>query len=74
LEDAYAGYILGRWAAADEQSPESLLTFTREALAHLSEHTHEPLDVERVAPEVRNLLVEIREQGLRAVLTRRYAL
>ena len=36
LEDAHAGYILERWRAADQQSPESLLTFTREALAHLS--------------------------------------
>jgi mannitol-1-phosphate/altronate dehydrogenase len=74
LEDAHAGYILELWAAADKQSPESLLNFTREALAHLSEQTHEPLDVERVAPEVRDLLLEIREQGLRAVLARRYAL
>jgi tagaturonate reductase len=74
LEDVHAGYILERWAAADTRSRESLLTFTREALAHLSAQTHEPLDVERVAPEVRDLLVEIREQGLRAVLARRYAL
>lgn len=74
LEDAHAGYILERWAAADTRSQESLLTFTREALAHLSAHTHEPLDVERVAPEVRDLLVEIRERGLRAVLAQRYAL
>jgi len=74
LEDAHAGYIIERWKAADKQSPESLLSFTREALAHLSEQTHEPLDVERVAPEVRDLLLEIREQGLRAVLARRYAL
>ena len=74
LEDAHAGYIIGRWKASDRQSPESLLTFTREALLHLSEHSHEPLDVERVAPEVRDLLLEIRNQGLRAVLARRYAL
>jgi len=74
LEDVHAGYILERWAAADKHSQESLLTFTREALVHLSTHTHEPLDVVRVAPEVRNLLVDIREQGLRAVLARRYAL
>jgi tagaturonate reductase len=74
LQDAHAGYIIERWTAADKRSPESLLTFTREALAHLSEHTHEPLDVERVAPEVRDLLLEIREKGLRGVLARRYAL
>jgi tagaturonate reductase len=74
LEDAHARYILERWAAADTRSGESLLNFTREVLAHLSAQTHEPLDVERVAPEVRDLLVEIREQGLRAVLARRYAM
>jgi len=73
LEDVHADYILGRWAATDQQSPASLLAFTREALAYLSEQTHEPLDVPRVAPEVRDLLVEIREQGLRTVLSRRYA-
>jgi tagaturonate reductase len=74
LEDAHADYILERWAVAAPHSRESLLTFTHEALAHLSAQTHEPLDVERIAPEVRDLLVEIREQGLRAVLARRYAL
>ena len=74
LQDAHAGYILERWAAADKQSHESLLAFTRDALAHLSEQTHEPLDVARIAAEVCDLLLEIREQGLRAVLARRYAL
>jgi mannitol-1-phosphate/altronate dehydrogenase len=74
LEDAHAGYILERWAAADAHSRESVLTFTREALAHLSAQTHEPLDVERIAPEVCDLLLEIRKQGLRAVLARRFAL
>ena len=74
LEDAHADYIIGRWKAADTHSQESLLTFTREALAHLSAQTHEPLDVERVAGEVRDLQLQIREQGLRAVLARRYAL
>jgi len=74
LEDAHAGYVLDRWAAAGKQSPESLLTFTSESLAHLSQQTHEPLDVARVALEVRDLLMEIREQGLRGVLARRYAL
>jgi tagaturonate reductase len=74
LEDAHADYINERWRAVDTHSRESLLTFTQEALAHLSAHTHEPLDVERIAPEVCDLLAQIREQGLRAVLARRYAL
>jgi tagaturonate reductase len=70
LEDTHAGYILARWAAADQQSKESLLAFTREALAHLSARTHEPLDVDRVAPEVRDLLLDIRAQGLRPLMSR----
>ena len=70
LEDVHAGYILDRWAAADQQSKESVLNFTREALAHLSAQTHEPLDVDRVAAEVRNLLLDIRKQGLRTVMNR----
>jgi tagaturonate reductase len=72
LEDAHAGYITERWTVADKRAPESWLNFTREALAHLAEQTREPLDVERVAPVIRDLLLEIREQGLRAVLARRY--
>jgi tagaturonate reductase len=74
LEDTHADYILERWKAVDTHSRESQLTFTREALAHLSAQTHEPLDVERVAPEVHNLLAQIRKQGLRTVLAQRYAL
>jgi mannitol-1-phosphate/altronate dehydrogenase len=74
LEDAHADYINERWIGVEAHSRQSLLTFTRQALAHLSEHTHEPLDAERIAPEVCDLLAQIREQGLRAVLARRYAL
>jgi tagaturonate reductase len=73
LEDAHADYILQRWKTTDSQSNESLLAFTCEALAHLSLQTKESLDVERVAPEVRDLLMEIRKQGLRKVLSQRYA-
>ena len=74
LEDVHAGFISERWRRVDTRSMESWLSFTQEALAHLSAQTHEPLDVERIAPETRDLLVEIHEQGLRAVLARRYAL
>ena len=73
LEDAHAGYINERWARVDAGARESLLTFTHEALAHLSAHTHEPLDVARITPEVTDLLAQIRQQGLRAVLARQYA-
>jgi tagaturonate reductase len=68
LEDAHAGYINERWRRVDARSRESLLTFTNEALAHLSAHTREPLDVARITPAVGDLLAQIREQGLRAVL------
>jgi tagaturonate reductase len=74
LEDAHAGYINERWRRVHAHSPESLLSFTHEALAHVAAQTHEALDVARVAPDVRDLLAQIREQGLRAVLDRRYAL
>ncbi len=74
LEDAHADYINERWRRVDEDSRQSLLTFTHEALAHLSAHTHEPLDAERIAPAVADLLAQIRERGLRAVLARRYDL
>jgi tagaturonate reductase len=74
LEDAHADYINECWQKAGAHSRDSLLTFTRQALAHLTERTHEPLDLESIAPEVGALLAEIREQGLRAVLARRYAL
>ena len=72
LQDANADYILERWRQSDEHSRESVLNFTREALAHLSAHSREPLDVERISPEVTNLLMDIRKDGLRAVLARRY--
>jgi len=74
LEDAHADYINQRWTRVDANSWESLLTFTREALVHLSAHTNEPLDVDRIAPAVADLQAQIRETGLRAVLARRYAL
>ncbi len=74
IEDAHASYINECWSAADAPSRDSLVSFTRKALAHLSAQTREPLDVEKIAPEVAELLAQIREQGLRAVLSRRYAL
>jgi tagaturonate reductase len=74
LEDAHANYINERWTRVDANSRESLLIFTREALAHLSARTHEPLDVDGIAPAVADLLGQIREKGLRSVLALRYAL
>src|SRR5262249_35649911 len=66
LEDVHADYICGRWKVLNPASAESLLTFTRESLAYLSARTHEPLDVDRIAPEVSSSLAELREQGLRS--------
>jgi tagaturonate reductase len=74
LEDEHADYINERWRCVAVRSPDSLLTFTREVLEHLSAQTREPLDVERIAPDIRDLLVEIRKQGLSAVLDQRYGL
>jgi tagaturonate reductase len=74
LEDAHADAINQLWTRVDERSRQSLLTFTQKALAHLARHVQEPLDVERVAPEVSDLLAQIREKGLRTVLAQRYAL
>ena len=72
LQDAHAAYIIRCWRLVDSHSRESLLTFTRDVLAHLSACSHEPLEVEKVVPAVTDLLTQIREQGLRAVLARRY--
>jgi tagaturonate reductase len=72
LIDANAEYICRRWALVDRNSQESLLTFTREALGHLAERSHETLDVGRIAPDVADFLAQIMEQGLPAVLAQRY--
>ncbi len=74
LEDAHAPYILGRWEQVKVTSRESVAAFTRDALAHLAERCDEPLAVDQVAPQVSELLKEIREEGLRSVLARRYGL
>ena len=72
LQDVHADYILKRWEARESDSREATIAFTRDAVARLSEATHEPLDVARIAPEIADLLQEIRKEGLRAVLARRY--
>lgn len=72
LQDVHADYIVTRWAAKGSDSRESSLAFTRDVLARLAESTHEELDVEQIAPEVSDLLVQIRKVGLRAVLAQRY--
>jgi tagaturonate reductase len=73
LEDANAAYILDGWKSVNEQSAESILRFTRESLTHLSERSREPLDVEKIAPKVAELLTEIRHAGLRSTLSRRFS-
>jgi tagaturonate reductase len=72
LQDVHADYIVARWSARQSESRESSLVFTRDVLARLSESTHEYLDVERITPEVTDLLLQIRKVGLRAVLAQRY--
>jgi tagaturonate reductase len=72
LQDVHADYIVTRWSATDSGSSESCLAFTCDVLARLSESTHEELNVEAIAPEVADLFMQIRRDGLRAVLARRY--
>jgi tagaturonate reductase len=72
LQDVHADYILKRWAGRDSDSPAATQAFTRDCLSRLAESSHEALDVERIAPEVTDLLLDIRGNGVRAVLARRY--
>jgi len=72
LQDVHADYIVTRWSARESESRESSLAFTRDVLARLSESTQEKLDIERIAPEITDLLLQILKEGLRAVLARRY--
>ena len=72
LQDVHADYILQRWAARESDSREATIAFTRDAVTRLSEATYEPLDVVRITPAIADLLLEIRKEGLRAVLARRY--
>jgi tagaturonate reductase len=73
LQDAHAEYIIQRWKTVDAQSHESLLAFTRDSLIHLLAQTNEELDVDRIVSEVCDLLMEIRQHGLRKVLAQRYS-
>jgi tagaturonate reductase len=72
LQDVNAEYIALPWSETDPASRESLIEFTRKALVRLCESSHEQLDVEKVSPETADLLREIRNDGLRAVLARHY--
>lgn len=72
LQDAHADYILKRWSARDSASRESSLAFTRDVLARLSVSTQEALDLERITPEVTDLLLQIQKEDLRAVLARHW--
>ena len=72
LQDVHADYIVKGWASRGSDSRESSVAFTCDVLTRLSSATQEPLDVARIAPEVTDLLLQIRKDGLRAVLSRRY--
>jgi tagaturonate reductase len=72
LQDFNAEYIAVRWASTDAKSRESILAFTRDALARFSDSSHEKLDLDRVSPEVCDLLCAIRQDGIRAVLAERF--
>ena len=72
LQDVHADYVVTRWSARSSNSRESALAFTRDVLARLSESTNEELDVERITPAVTDLLLQIRKEGLRAVLAQQW--
>jgi len=72
LQDVNADYIASRWSNTDPASRESCVSFTRDVLIRFCESSHEQLDVGRVAPRICDLLLEIRNTGLRAVLTRHF--
>ena len=72
LQDVHADYIVTRWSARNSDSRESAVAFTRDVLARLSQSTNEELNVERIAPAVTDLLLQIRKEGLRAVLAQQW--
>jgi tagaturonate reductase len=73
LQDAHAEFIKRCWQQVGSPSTGSRAAFARVVLGRLSEASGELLDVDRVAPAVADLLAQIREKGLRTVLTRRYS-
>lgn len=72
LQDVHADYIIKCWTASQPVSRESAVAFVRNVLKRLSEATHEELDIPSIVPEVANLFLRIREQGLRTVLAEQF--
>jgi tagaturonate reductase len=70
LQDVNAEYIAARWSSTEANSRESVLAFTRDTLARLLDSSHETLDLDRVSPEVCDLLCSIRRDGIRTVLAK----
>jgi tagaturonate reductase len=73
LQDVHADYIVQSWSDSQPVSRESAIIFTRKVLARLSESAHEDLDIENIAPRIADLFLQIREWGLRTVLTQRFS-
>jgi tagaturonate reductase len=73
LQDVNADYLAARWASTNANSRDSVLTFTRDALARLSDSSHETLDIDKISPEVCDSLLSIRQDGVRSLLAKRYS-
>lgn len=72
LQDVNADYLAARWSSANANSRDSVLAFTVDALARLSDSSHEILDLDRISQEVCDLLLSIRQDGIRSLLAKRY--
>lgn len=72
LQDVHADYIATCWAASQPVSRESAVTFAVNVLLRLAEATCEEIDISTIAPEVADLFLQIRQQGLRMVLAQQF--
>jgi tagaturonate reductase len=68
VEDAHRALVRDLWARVDYQSPDSVLTLVQHVLAKQLEWSREQIDIQAVAPQVVEFLMQIRSQGLRATM------
>jgi tagaturonate reductase len=68
VEDTHLALIREMWTRVDDRSSDSILEFVQHILAKQVEWGREAIDTRALAPEVALLLMQIREQGLRATI------
>jgi hypothetical protein len=68
VEDTHLALIREMWMRVDDRSSDSILEFVQHILAKQVEWGREAIDTRAIAPEVALLLMQIREQGLRATI------